>query len=114
LAAKQLIKIYPGILIDPIVRREFADREESRHLLLDDLGLKHIGLEKRHMKTLSRLSEGGYITITRISPKVWFLDMDSWDAHLRRVTEDPWYWDRDGKHLHHYRQTYRNDLAEAL
>jgi hypothetical protein len=58
-------------------------------------------------KTIRRLAEAGFIKVTFIAPRVWLLDLASWNQHVERVSADPWFWDPEGKNLARYRGTYR-------
>lgn len=104
---KNVIRVAPGIYIDPTQRGEVGPGR--RWLLLDKKGYEQLGISgfcEGKRNTMRRLWEAGLIRVSLISPKLYLLDMDSWESHIRRCEEDPWLWDREGPVLKAYRQTY--------
>ena len=94
---KRLVCVGPGVFVDPLVRADLArDAEgaERQWLLLDDKGLRMLGLGPTQMRTLDRLAHAGLIELYAISPRRKMLKLESWTAHLRRVAEDPEFWER--------------------
>lgn len=99
------VEVAPGVWVDKSKAGDFNSRR--RLLLLDNDGYELIGLKPKHADTLRRLYECGMIQIIMISPRVWFLDVDSWENHGDKCAENPWHWEKDGKPLQSYRATYR-------
>jgi hypothetical protein len=46
------------------------------------------------MRTILRLEHAGCIRLTRLAPRRYMLDLDSWDKHLAAVRQDPDFWSR--------------------
>jgi hypothetical protein len=100
--ATRLVQIAPGVHVDTTVVRIDPAR---KYLLMDVDGYTQIGLNPDQRNTLSRLYQAGQITLYQVSPRVVLLDLESWHAHLKRVAEDPWYWE-DRRRLNTYRGSY--------
>ena len=43
--------------------------------------------------TILRLSAAGFVETVKIAPGTTLLNMQSWWGHLRRCSEDPWFWE---------------------
>ena len=93
-----LIQVEPGIFIDPTVRQQMKGR---KFVYCDEDGLRELGLPLRRMsnrrfaaiETLERLNALGLIKLSRVTPaRAYILDYATWEAHLQRTSEDPWYW----------------------
>jgi len=52
--------------------------------------------------TVVRLGMAGFVDVYHVSPGVFLLDLDSWFGHLRKVQEDPDFWDREGGNYRTY------------
>lgn len=92
-----LLRAAPGIYIDPVERKEIAeemDGKESDFVLLDNYGLSRLGLNKHNRKILHRLYLAGLVTMYRVSPQRYLLKLSTWEQHLRRMAEDPDFWDK--------------------
>ena len=59
---------------------------------VDSETVEALGL-KGNWQTLLRLAACGFIEIVRPSPRTSLLNLASWWSHLRRVAEDPDFWD---------------------
>lgn len=93
-----LLKAAPGIYIDPFERKDIAAEVKGNgadFVLLDDYGIKRLGLTPHSRKSLQRLYLAGMITMYRVTPGRFLLKLSSWHQHLERVEQDPDYWDRD-------------------
>lgn len=104
---KNLIRVAPGIYIDPTQRTRVDSGQ--KFVLLDRKGYEQLGISgfgPEKWETMRRLWEAGLIKLSLISPKLPLLDLASWQEHLRRCEEDPWLWDREGPVLKAYRRTY--------
>ena len=104
---KNLLRVAPGIYIDPTQRTEVYPGQSW--MLLDKKGYEQLGIAgfgENKWETMRRLWEAGLIKLSLISPKLALLDLDSWKEHIRRCEEDPWIWDREGPVLKAYRRTY--------
>lgn len=102
---RPLRQVAPGVFVDP---GRCTVPEGRRVLLMDDAGYAAIGLTPAQQKTLFRLSECGKIVIYRVAPRVTLLDAESWRQHLRRVADDPWYWE-NADNMNAYRGTYAGE-----
>ena len=54
-----------------------------------------LGLGDRTRRTLLRLGRAGFLEVLQISPRCFMLNLDSYFGHLRRVAEDPWFWENE-------------------
>jgi len=70
--------------------------------LTDDV-IRALGLVGQRA-TLRRLARAGFVEIVQVAPKVRLLNLDSYFNHLRRVTEDEDFWDRDGGNFKLYQE----------
>lgn len=52
-----------------------------------------LGLGARTRRTLLRLGRAGFIEVIQMSPRCFMLNLDSYFGHLRRMAEDPWFWE---------------------
>jgi hypothetical protein len=59
---------------------------------LDQPTVNALGLNGQ-WHTLTRLAAAGFIEIVHVSPGVSLLNLASWWGHLKRVAEDPWFWE---------------------
>jgi len=89
---KCLMKIAPGLYLDPIERKDLKANQE--YVLLDDHGLAKLGLGKEQSKTLDRLAYCGCITVCKITPRRKLMLLASWMQHLEAVQQDPEYWEK--------------------
>jgi hypothetical protein len=97
-----LAQMAPGVWVDP--NRVKVD-SERKWLLLDASGYMALGLSRDKQKSIYRLFECGRIKLHRITPRLTLLDLESWEAHLQMVHDDPWYWE-NRRNLEAYRGTY--------
>jgi len=65
--------------------------------LLEELGFAPGLSDEARRDTMQRLAAAGFVRLARISPGVTLLDLDSWEAHLWRCLEDPFYWEPGGE-----------------
>lgn len=65
--------------------------------LLRELGFSPASEDRARRDTLQRLAAAGFVRLARISPGCTLIDLDSWQEHLCRCLEDPFYWERDGE-----------------
>jgi hypothetical protein len=80
----------------PITERLFALTEPL---------VKRLGFTDGDASTLQRLATAGFIEIVRVSPHRRLINLDSYYNHLRRVAEDPEFWDNEDN-----RAAYREAL----
>lgn len=73
--------------------------------LLRELGFAPATDDRARRDTLQRLAAAGFVRMVRISPGVTLLDLDSWETHLWRCLEDPFYWEKDGAAFRRYAAT---------
>ena len=52
-----------------------------------------LGLGRGAVRTIKRLGRAGFIEVLQVSPRFYVLNLDSYFNHLRRVAEDPWFWE---------------------
>jgi len=78
----------PGLYVDPVERADLKPGMRS-WMLLNDAGMKRIGPTPAQYDTVFRLAESGFIIVSNWAPRLWVLDMNSWEAHLDRTAEDP-------------------------
>ncbi len=64
--------------------------------------------ESSRYETLFRLYNAGYISMVKISPRCWMLDIDSWYRHVERCIENPDMWEVGSKDYQKY--CHDNDL----
>ena len=67
--------------------------------------VKRLGFSDDDASTLQRLATAGFIEIVRVSPHRRLINLDSYYNHLRRVAEDPEFWDNEAN-----RAAYREAL----
>lgn len=96
------VQVAPGIWVDTLQHKVSVEKNK-RLMLLDKKGWDLLGLTPRHERTLRRLHESGFIAIVQLSPRVWLLDVDSWEKHMDKVIEDPWFWEGEGRNIKQYR-----------
>jgi|GEM_PF-5516367 len=101
-----IAQVAPGVWVDT-VQHKVNVTKSKRLLLLDKKGWELLGISHHQEVTLRRLHESGFIIIVQVAPRIWFLDVDSWEKHLDKVAEDPWFWEREGKNIEKYRGTYK-------
>ena len=53
--------------------------------------------------TLRRLWRAGFVEMLQIAPNTTLINLDSYYNHLRRVAEDPDFWERGKPNFEHYR-----------
>ena len=87
-----LLSVAPGVYINPLEREDFDP--ESEYVLLDEKGLRSLGVGPEQCKTLARLDHCGLIKIHSITPRRRLLDLATWRAHLEAVREDPEFWEK--------------------
>ena len=88
-----LVKVAPGVYLNPFERRDIEPGEHG-YVLLDDKGLARLGLSATQSKTLQRLDHCGLIKLYQITPRRKLLLLSSWEEHLKQVREDPEFWER--------------------
>lgn len=76
--------------------------EKMQRLNVKLLGALGLGAEM--YDTLYRLARAGFIEIARLSPGTGLLNLDSYYNHLRRVSEDPDFWQAGKGNLEAYRE----------
>ncbi len=70
--------------------------------LLAELGFAPAKDERARRETLNRLAAAGFVRLARISPGCTLIDLDSWQEHLCRCLEDPFYWEKGGEAMTRY------------
>lgn len=78
-------------------------RVHERFLKVSKANVKLLGMGVS-VNTLHRLMRAGFVRGVQPSPGLWLMDLDSWYAHLRKVEEEPEFWE-DGKRLMLYRES---------
>lgn len=86
-----MITVAPGFYIDPTIRKDIELGED--YVMLDNHGLRRIGLTPAQTKLLLRLEHAGWIVLHQITPRRRLLRLSSWTEHLRRVSQNPDFWD---------------------
>jgi hypothetical protein len=107
---KVMVQVCPGLYVhreemSSALERKLGRMPKGSKVLLDDAGYAMLGLKPQCLKTLKRLAMCGHITLSAFGPKSYLLDVDSWVAHLKATSEDPWFWD-DAARMKAYRATY--------
>lgn len=87
-----LISVAPGLYVDPSARADLDPRQA--YVLLDEMGLRSLGLGPGQLKMMERLDHAGLIEIFSVTPRRKLLKLSSWNAHLATVRRDPEFWDR--------------------
>lgn len=67
---------------------------QERMARLDTKLLELLGLGHGGRRTIQRLGKAGFIELLLISPRCFVLNLDSYFNHLRRMAEDPWFWEK--------------------
>lgn len=67
--------------------------------------LTALGLGLGQWDTLRRLARAGFIELVRLGPSCTLLNLDSYYNHLRRVSEDPDFWEPGKGNLEAYRES---------
>jgi hypothetical protein len=98
----KVVQIAPGLYVD---RAKHPSIQRGRWMHLDDAGYRAIGVTVKQRNSLERLYEAGMIRMSKVSPRIVLLDLDSWEKHVQLCADDPWYWDAE-KNLNAYRGTY--------
>ncbi len=57
--------------------------------LLHLLGLSDSTSKKGSYNTLIRLANAGFVTMVKVSPKCYMLDLDSWARHISKCAKNP-------------------------
>lgn len=102
---RNFLQVGPGIYVDPVERADIKPGNRM-WILLNDAGMASLGLTPAQYDTVFRLGEAGFIIISNWAPRLWVLDRGSWDAHLARTAEDPFFWD-NRERMRKYRATYK-------
>lgn len=72
---------------------------------LDSTTVQALGFAGR-WDTIMRLGLAGFIEVVKPAPGTTLLNLASWWGHLRRVSEDPWFWENDSR-MEAYREACR-------
>lgn len=56
--------------------------------------VRRLGFGSDRGRTLKRLGVAGFIEVMYPAPKCAMINLDSWYNHLRRVAEDPFFWEK--------------------
>ena len=79
-------------------------------LVPDTVKLAHItsnllavlGLPEHGWRILHKLNAAKFVEVLRVSPRCSSLNLDSYFNHLKRVAEDPDFWDQEGENFKLY------------